>query len=193
KKKQKEKRNQGIGKDKRFASKGSTATVVAAATTVSDEEGEEKTKKEKKKLEKLTTEMSWWPILLIFNLCLNGLTFAVISQPNCTAKNKFACYVCLGESLTDCRSEETVCCSGACYKLVDIEHQVILKGCTPDKEEDGSMKIRSYDVRVRNDEPVKGQTFFCNEGEYCNGVRLPNLHNAIWIICSILLLIHPRI
>lgn len=42
------------------------------------------------------------------------------------------------------------------YFILFTEHQVILKGCTPDKEEDGSMKIRSYDVRVRNDEPVKG-------------------------------------
>uniref|UniRef100_A0A0N5AH35 Secreted protein n=1 Tax=Syphacia muris TaxID=451379 RepID=A0A0N5AH35_9BILA len=96
-------------------------------------------------------------VFIVVSFVVFGTSYGYITQPNCTEKNKIACYVCFGESLAECESEETVCCTGACFKLVDKDHQIILKGCTPDQEEDGSMKIRSYDVKVKNDEVVKGE------------------------------------
>lgn len=62
------------------------------------------------------------------------------------------------------------CCKGSCFKLVDEEHQMIVKGCTNDDEEDASMKVRTLNMALYwvNNEKVKGQSFFCKGRDFCN-------------------------
>ncbi|CAI2354497.1 unnamed protein product [Caenorhabditis sp. 36 PRJEB53466] len=93
---------------------------------------------------------------------------------NCSAKGEITCYSCMGRDMENCQSGLT-CCKGACFKLEDIKHNVIVKGCVNNKEEDASMKVRELNVPLywANKEKVKGESFFCTGKNYCN--ETPNL------------------
>lgn len=99
-----------------------------------------------------------------------------------------SCYTCMGRDDDNCMHGLT-CCKGSCFKLVDegernceplleksgggeksadqkraggvgfSEHQMIVKGCTNDDEEDASMKVRTLNMALYwvNNEKVKGE------------------------------------
>uniref|UniRef100_A0A8R1HQH4 Uncharacterized protein n=1 Tax=Caenorhabditis japonica TaxID=281687 RepID=A0A8R1HQH4_CAEJA len=75
----------------------------------------------------------------------------------------------MGRDMENCKSGLT-CCQGACFKLEDIKHNVIVKGCVNNKEEDASMKVRELNVPLywANKEKVKGESFFCAGKDFCN-------------------------
>lgn len=110
-------------------------------------------------------------------LCFHT-SFAVYNKPeiNCTerkGKDKsgpLACYTCMGRDMENC-DWGTVCCKGACFKLVDEEHDIIAKGCTNEPQEDGSMRIRDTTVKLHwaKNEPLKGEMYYCTKNDYCNG------------------------
>ncbi|CAG9535215.1 unnamed protein product [Cercopithifilaria johnstoni] len=106
-------------------------------------------------------------LLILFYL---GISNAVETMVNCTLKNGTnACYTCMGRDMENCETG-TVCCSGSCFKLIDKKHNLIMKGCTNEDQEDGSMKRRTLDIRlywVRN-EKVLGETYYCKGSDYCN-------------------------
>ncbi|VDP18574.1 unnamed protein product [Onchocerca flexuosa] len=67
---------------------------------------------------------------------------------NCTVKGGAnACYTCMGRDMENCETG-TVCCSGSCFKLIDEKHDLIMKGCTNEDQEDGSMKRKTFDIRL---------------------------------------------
>ncbi|KAL3982873.1 hypothetical protein ACH3XW_48885 [Acanthocheilonema viteae] len=106
----------------------------------------------------------------LFILFYLGISNAVETMVNCTEKaGTHACYTCMGRDMENCETG-TVCCSGACFKLIDKKHNLIMKGCTNEDQEDGSMKRRTFDIRlywVRN-EKVTGEAYYCKESDYCN-------------------------
>ncbi|KAF1750470.1 hypothetical protein GCK72_017020 [Caenorhabditis remanei] len=75
----------------------------------------------------------------------------------------------MGRDMENCQSGLT-CCKGACFKLEDIKHNVIVKGCVNNREEDASMKVRELNVPLywANKEKVKGESFFCTGKHFCN-------------------------
>ncbi|VDM39039.1 unnamed protein product [Toxocara canis] len=99
-----------------------------------------------------------------------GYSESLEREYNCSVKDgTHACYTCMGRDMVNCETG-TVCCNGSCFKLVDEQHSLIMKGCTSDEEEDGSMKRKTLDVRLywSNDERVTGETFYCKGSDYCN-------------------------
>ncbi|VDM57904.1 unnamed protein product [Angiostrongylus costaricensis] len=100
-----------------------------------------------------------------------------------------ACYTCMGRDMANCLHGIT-CCKGSCFKLIDadhadsnefadegqqwdqvmildklkkriiIEHDMVVKGCTNDDEEDASMKVRTLNVGLYwvYQEKVKGKS-----------------------------------
>ncbi|CAI4225883.1 unnamed protein product [Auanema sp. JU1783] len=101
------------------------------------------------------------------------LSFAVlISAQNCS-RNKdgrtLECYTCLGRDMENCNKGST-CCKGSCFKLIDVEHNLIIKGCNEGKEEDASMKVRELAVPLywSKNENVKGESYFCSSKAFCN-------------------------
>uniref|UniRef100_A0A0R3S106 TIL domain-containing protein n=1 Tax=Elaeophora elaphi TaxID=1147741 RepID=A0A0R3S106_9BILA len=80
--------------------------------------------------------------------CILGISNAAETVVNCTEKaGTNACYTCMGRDMENCETG-TVCCSGACFKLIDEKHNLIMKGCTNEDQEDGSMKRRTFDIRL---------------------------------------------
>ncbi|VDM93130.1 unnamed protein product [Litomosoides sigmodontis] len=54
-----------------------------------------------------------------FILFYLGMSYALEAAINCTAKDGTnACYTCMGRDMDNCETG-TVCCSGACFKLID--------------------------------------------------------------------------
>ncbi|CAI5450422.1 unnamed protein product [Caenorhabditis angaria] len=115
-------------------------------------------------------------IFVILGFFLAGLEAAsaplntVSPAQNCSAtKGAFSCYTCMGRDMQNC-NWGTTCCKGACYKLEDVAHNLIIKGCVPTREEDASMKVRTLETKLywTQNEKVKGESFFCNQGDYCN-------------------------
>uniref|UniRef100_A0A915BHR9 Secreted protein n=2 Tax=Parascaris univalens TaxID=6257 RepID=A0A915BHR9_PARUN len=104
-------------------------------------------------------------LLYCYSYCM-----AAEREYNCTAKEGTqACYTCMGRDMENCEMG-TVCCSGSCFKLVDEKHDLIMKGCTNEHQEDGSMKRKTLDVKLYwvHDEKVTGETFYCKGSDYCN-------------------------
>jgi len=99
-------------------------------------------------------------------------------EKNCTT-DEHECFTCLGRDKLNC-DWGRVCCAGACWKLIDEEHDIIAKGCTKDKAEDGSSKQITTDVELPwakdtdgNVEKLKGTAHYCNQGKNCNGSDRP--------------------
>uniref|UniRef100_A0A1I7XJ58 Secreted protein n=1 Tax=Heterorhabditis bacteriophora TaxID=37862 RepID=A0A1I7XJ58_HETBA len=100
---------------------------------------------------------------LVFQLLivmLFGLVSGEILQKNCsenTDGRSLSCYTCLGRDQINCERGLT-CCMGSCFKLVDLDHDLIVKGCVNEDEEDASMKVRTLDINLywANGEKVKG-------------------------------------
>ncbi|CAB3398450.1 unnamed protein product [Caenorhabditis bovis] len=118
-------------------------------------------------------------------LLLASLLAAANCAANCTSKGEFSCFSCMGRDMENCESGLT-CCQGACFKLEDIKHNVIVKGCVNTKEEDASMKVRELQVPLywANKELVKGESYFCTGKDFCNSS--PTLSSIILAITSAL-------
>ncbi|VDK30452.1 unnamed protein product [Gongylonema pulchrum] len=98
------------------------------------------------------------------------LSYVVEEKVNCTQRDgAYACYTCMGRDMDNCETG-TVCCRGACFKLVDKKHNLITKGCTNDDQEDGSMKRKTLDVQLYwvHNEKVTGEAYYCKGSDYCN-------------------------
>lgn len=97
----------------------------------------------------------------------------------------------MGRDMSNCETG-TVCCGGACYKLVDEKHNLIMKGCTNEDEEDGSMKRKTLNVKlywVRN-EKVTGKAYYCKGSEYCNASSVSfNPRSFFCILFSLLIIL----
>ncbi|PIO70004.1 hypothetical protein TELCIR_08153 [Teladorsagia circumcincta] len=91
-----------------------------------------------------------------------------------------SCYTCMGRDMENCMHGLT-CCKGSCFKLVDEEHDMIVKGCTNDDEEDASMKVRTLDTGLYwvNHEKVKGQSFFCKGSDFCNDSPMLSMFSSL--------------
>ncbi|VDO54059.1 unnamed protein product [Haemonchus placei] len=99
-------------------------------------------------------------------MCQRGCFFetaawAGVEEKNCSTNTDgrtMSCYTCMGRDMENCMHGVT-CCKGSCFKLVDEEHDMIVKGCTNDDEEDASMKVRTLDMGLYwvNNEKVKGK------------------------------------
>ncbi|KAF8374784.1 hypothetical protein PRIPAC_81213 [Pristionchus pacificus] len=105
-------------------------------------------------------------------LSIAEMVSAEMYQPNCTDNKdgrKLACYSCMGRDMENCDWGLT-CCKGSCFKLIDNDHELIVKGCTNGGEEDASMKVRELDVKLYWDKnaKVKGESYFCKGTEFCN-------------------------
>ncbi|KHJ82285.1 hypothetical protein OESDEN_18023 [Oesophagostomum dentatum] len=89
----------------------------------------------------------------------------------------------MGRDMDNCMHGRT-CCSGSCFKLVDKEHDMIVKGCTSDDEEDASMKVRKLDMSLYwvNNEKVKGQSFFCKGSDFCNDSPISKFASSIAVL-----------
>uniref|UniRef100_A0A7I4YRH5 DUF2769 domain-containing protein n=1 Tax=Haemonchus contortus TaxID=6289 RepID=A0A7I4YRH5_HAECO len=115
--------------------------------------------------------------------------WAGVEEKNCSTNTDgrtMSCYTCMGRDMENCMHGKT-CCKGSCFKLVDEEHDMIVKGCTNDDEEDASMKVRTLDMGlywVKN-EKVKGQSFFCKGSDFCN--ETPALSMFSSLITALLL------
>uniref|UniRef100_A0A1I8ADI2 Protein Diedel-like n=1 Tax=Steinernema glaseri TaxID=37863 RepID=A0A1I8ADI2_9BILA len=112
-------------------------------------------------------------------LLLANAAFAWDTRYNCSANAAGAsltCYTCMGRDMTDCDSGR-VCCKGSCFKLIDEDHDLIVKGCTEEEQEDGSMKKRELDVKLywAEGEKVRGESYFCNKEDLCNVQVVPIL------------------
>ncbi|PAV63824.1 hypothetical protein WR25_03232 [Diploscapter pachys] len=106
--------------------------------------------------------------LVLISLCSSCLAH----QLNCTENKSgrsLACYTCMGRDMMSCETGLT-CCKGACFKLEDIKHNLIVKGCVNSNEEDGSMKRRKLDVPLywANNEHAEGNSYFCKGTDFCN-------------------------
>ncbi|KAK6111253.1 putative integral membrane protein [Brugia pahangi] len=125
-----------------------------------------------------------------FILFYLGISNAIETVVNCTEKSGTnACYTCMGRDMENCQTG-TVCCSGACFKLIDEKHNLIMKGCTNEDQEDGSMKRRTFDIRlywVRN-EKVTGEAFYCKGSDYCNATSIKFIPSSLfyYILLSLL-------
>ncbi|WKY06841.1 hypothetical protein Q1695_006767 [Nippostrongylus brasiliensis] len=110
-------------------------------------------------------------IVLLAAFCAVVVSGGVVDR-NCslnTDGRTMSCYTCMGRDLENCLHGLT-CCKGSCFKLVDDEHEMIVKGCTNADEEDASMKVRTLNMGLYwvNDEKVKGQSYFCKGSDFCN-------------------------
>ncbi|EFO98884.1 hypothetical protein CRE_19667 [Caenorhabditis remanei] len=110
--------------------------------------------------------MRYYLLMVFMAACCFSETLA---STNCTIKGEISCYSCMGRDMENCQSGLT-CCKGACFKLEDIKHNVIVKGCVNNREEDASMKVRELNVPLywANKEKVKGESFFCTGKHFCN-------------------------
>uniref|UniRef100_A0A0K0DIT9 Gnk2-homologous domain-containing protein n=1 Tax=Angiostrongylus cantonensis TaxID=6313 RepID=A0A0K0DIT9_ANGCA len=93
---------------------------------------------------------------------LPTLVSGEVIEKNCslnTDGRTMACYTCMGRDMANCLNGIT-CCKGSCFKLIDAEHNMIVKGCTNDDEEDASMKVRTLNVGLYwvYQEKVKGES-----------------------------------
>ncbi|KAJ1362355.1 hypothetical protein KIN20_021880 [Parelaphostrongylus tenuis] len=109
-----------------------------------------------------------------------------VLEKNCslnTDGRTMACYTCMGRDMANCMHGIT-CCKGSCFKLIDEEHDMVLKGCTNDDEEDASMKVRTLNVGLywAYHEKVKGQSFFCKGSDFCNDGSLLSLLTSVAIV-----------
>ncbi|EGT37581.1 hypothetical protein CAEBREN_13970 [Caenorhabditis brenneri] len=104
-----------------------------------------------------------------------------LAATNCTTKGEISCYSCMGRDMENCQSGLT-CCKGACFKLEDIKHNVIVKGCVNNREEDASMKVRELNVPLywANKEKVKGESFFCTGKDFCNETSRASLFASVF-------------
>ncbi|TMS38012.1 hypothetical protein L596_004828 [Steinernema carpocapsae] len=108
-----------------------------------------------------------------------GSGSAADASYNCSTNTKGAtltCFTCMGRDMTECDTGR-VCCKGSCFKLIDEEHELIVKGCTEEEQEDGSMKRRELDVKLywAEGEKVKGESYFCNKDDLCNSQTEPTI------------------
>ncbi|EFO28026.1 hypothetical protein LOAG_00469 [Loa loa] len=55
---------------------------------------------------------------------------------------------------------------------ISKQHNLIMKGCTNEDQEDGSMKRRTFDIRLywARNEKVTGEAYYCKGSDYCNTV-----------------------
>ncbi|CAJ0603928.1 unnamed protein product [Cylicocyclus nassatus] len=123
---------------------------------------------------------------LLAAIFLIGPISAELYERNCsmnTDGRTLSCYTCMGRDMKNCEHGLT-CCSGSCFKLVDREHDMIVKGCTNGDEEDASMKIRTLDMQLYwvNNEKVTGQSFFCKGKDFCNTSPVPLLITSVAIV-----------
>ncbi|VDK18222.1 unnamed protein product, partial [Anisakis simplex] len=119
----------------------------------------------------------------------SGYCECIDKEYNCSLQaGTHACYTCMGRDMENC-DRETVCCPGSCFKLVDEKHALIMKGCTKEDQEDGSMKRRTLDVKLYwvNDEKVTGETFYCKGSDYCNDGSHTMISSMIFITAMILI------
>ncbi|EPB75838.1 hypothetical protein ANCCEY_05078 [Ancylostoma ceylanicum] len=124
--------------------------------------------------------------LLIGTLSLIASVSGELHQRNCSTNTDgrtLSCYTCMGRDMENCMHGLT-CCSGSCFKLVDEEHDMIVKGCTSDDEEDASMKVRTLDMTLYwvNNEKVKGQSYFCKGTEFCNDSSMLSFISSIAVV-----------
>ncbi|VDM75950.1 unnamed protein product [Strongylus vulgaris] len=117
-----------------------------------------------------------------------------LHEKNCSANEDgrtLSCYTCMGRDMKNCRHGLT-CCSGSCFKLVDEEHDMIVKGCTNNDEEDASMKVRTLEMQLYwvNNEKVKGQAFFCKGTDFCNDSSVLSLITSFAIVPLLRLLMY---
>ncbi|RCN47141.1 hypothetical protein ANCCAN_06867 [Ancylostoma caninum] len=102
----------------------------------------------------------------------------------------------MGRDMENCMHGLT-CCSGSCFKLIDEEHDMVVKGCTSDDEEDASMKVRTLDMPLYwvNNEKVKGgleflgQSYFCKGGDFCNDSSMLSFFSSIGVVPLLRLLL----
>ncbi|KIH67145.1 hypothetical protein ANCDUO_02526 [Ancylostoma duodenale] len=68
---------------------------------------------------------------------------------------------------------------------------MIVKGCTSDDEEDASMKVRTLDMALYwvNNEKVKGQSYFCKGGDFCNDSSMLSFTSSIAVVSLLRLLL----
>ncbi|KAK0398425.1 hypothetical protein QR680_002586 [Steinernema hermaphroditum] len=130
--------------------------------------------------------------LLSFVLLANAV-IAWDTRYNCSANTEGAsltCYTCMGRDMTDCDSGR-VCCKGSCFKLIDKVHDLIVKGCTEEDQEDGSMKKRELDVKLywADNEKVRGESYFCNKEDLCNSQITATLAFSLTLICAFVALL----
>ncbi|CAD6199730.1 unnamed protein product [Caenorhabditis auriculariae] len=107
--------------------------------------------------------------LLLLFIAVAAFANTVEGAANCSVSGELSCFSCMGRDMENCRSGLT-CCKGACFKLQDLVHNVMVKGCVDTKEEDASMKVRELNVPLywADNEKVKGESFFCNSKDFCN-------------------------
>ncbi|KAK0398429.1 hypothetical protein QR680_002586 [Steinernema hermaphroditum] len=126
--------------------------------------------------------------LLSFVLLANAV-IAWDTRYNCSANTEGAsltCYTCMGRDMTDCDSGR-----GSCFKLIDKVHDLIVKGCTEEDQEDGSMKKRELDVKLywADNEKVRGESYFCNKEDLCNSQITATLAFSLTLICAFVALL----
>jgi len=117
----------------------------------------------------------------LFLISMTNTAFGV--DKNCT-EGEWECFTCMGRDKLNC-DWGRVCCSGACWKLIDDDHDIIAKGCTKEKVEDGSSKLFSTQVELPwakdNEgkiEKLRGTAHYCaptlsTRGNKCNGSNGP--------------------
>ncbi|KAK6752836.1 hypothetical protein RB195_003937 [Necator americanus] len=123
---------------------------------------------------------------IVLLMTLFSIVSGKLYQRNCSANTDgrtLSCYTCMGRDMENCMHGLT-CCGGSCFKLIDEEHDMVVKGCTNDDEEDASMKIRTLDMTLywSNNEKVKGQSFFCQGTDFCNDSPVISFISSIIIV-----------